>query len=182
MIRRKSERHHALYSLTPKEYEALLLATGAQEDRVLIMMAVELGLRRADIVRIKRSDVDLENNKLSYHEKKKGDRIRIVPIGSKLTHEIRILLQTLPKTQETLFSFKDRTAYNRLSYLCKIAGIKPIPFHSLRATCVKFKVKAGWDIASISRLIGDKIETVQEYYNVPTDGELAELMREKEGV
>jgi len=178
----RAERHHAEHSLTHKEYEAILNAAGTLEDRVLIMMAVELGLRRADIVRVRGADIDLANNRLSYHEKKKGDRIRTVPIGSKLAQEIKMLMHTLPKSQEMLFSFGDRTAYNRLAYLCDIAGIKRIPFHALRATAVKFKIKAGWDIASISRLIGDKIETVQEYYNVPTDGELAEMMKEKEGV
>ncbi len=47
-------------ALTRGEYNRLLAACGTQQDRVLIMMAVALGLRRSDLVRVRWSDIDFE--------------------------------------------------------------------------------------------------------------------------
>jgi len=167
-------------SLSRSEYEAVLSVCGCYEDRVLVMLAVSLGLRRGDIVRVKISDIDFDKHQLKYQEKKKGDRIRIVPIGPKLEQEIKMLIETIPKGQKTLFSFKDRQAYNRFQTLCEKAGVGGRPFHALRATCMKFCQAAGWTPEQTSELTGDSIEVIQAHYLTPTIAEMAETMREKE--
>ena len=168
------------FSLTKGEYEKLILAAGQIEDRVMVMLGVSLGLRRADLVRVRLSDIDLKNNLISYHEKKKGDRIRTVPIGPRLALEIKILMNTLPKGQETLFSFKDRQAYNRFQSLCDIAGIPRRPFHAMRATTVKFAQSRGWTPEQVAELTGDTIKVIQEHYATPSRAEMGELVMSKE--
>lgn len=167
-------------ALTRNEYEKLLSACICQEDRVLLMMSVSLGLRRSDIVRIRISNIDLDSASLLYHEKKKGNRIRNVPISPKLVQELRILIKTIPITQKTVFSFKDRQAYNRFQSLCKRAGITHRPFHALRATCVKFCQAAGWTPEQVSRLIGDSIRVIQLHYATPSISEMSDVVKEKE--
>jgi len=153
---------------------------GTLEDRVMIMLAVSLGLRRSDLVRVKTANINFAVHRLTYLEKKKGDRIRVVPIGVKLEQEMKMLIKTLPKNQDTLFSFKDRQAYNRFAALCERAGIEQRPFHALRATCVKFCQANGWKPEEVAELIGDSLQVIQAHYSVPSDAEMGETMRTKE--
>jgi integrase len=167
-------------ALTRKEYEKVLSVCGTLEDRVMVMLAVSLGLRRSDLVRVRVGNVDFTNHQITYLEKKKGDRVRVVFIGPKLEQEIRMLIQTLPKGQDTLFSFKDRQAYNRFATLCEKAGIGSRPFHALRATCIKFCQLSGWSPEQVSELTGDTIEVIQAHYLTPSQAEMGETMRTKE--
>lgn len=167
-------------ALTRKEYEVILAVCGSLEDRVMVMLGVSLGLRRGDLVRVRVANVDFKNGHLTYLEKKKGDRIRNVPLGPKLLQEINMLINTLPTGQDTLFSFKDRQAYNRFNTLCEKAGIGPRPFHALRATCIKFCQAAGWSPEQVSELTGDSIEVIQAHYLTPSQAEMKETMNKKE--
>lgn len=167
-------------ALTRKEYEKLLSVCDYLEDRVFLMVAVSLGLRRSDIVRIKIDNIDFQNHKLKYLEKKKHDRIREVPMGPKLEQEIKLLINTIPKNQKTLFSFKDRQAYNRFQTLCQRAEIPNRPFHALRATCIKLCQAQGWTIEQTAELVGDSTKVIQEHYTTPSWSELTEVMVTKE--
>ena len=170
------------YALTRGEYEKVLQVAGTIEDRVMVMLAVSLGLRRGDLVRIKVSDVDLKNSMISYHEKKKGDRVRNIPIGPRMALELKILMQTLPGDQEALFTIKDRQAYNRWVRLCDLAGIPRRPFHSLRATAIKFAQARGWTPEQVAELTGDTIKVIQEHYATPSRAEMSELVKVKETI
>lgn len=180
MVTKKERYRTGEKALTRKEYDRVLEACGVLEDRVMVMLGVSLGLRRGDLVRVKVSNIDFKNHQLTYLEKKKGDRVRVVPIGQKLEQEIGMLIKTIPKGQDTLFSFKDRQAYNRFNTLCEKAGIGPRPFHALRATCIKFCQAGGWSPEQVSELTGDTIEVIQAHYATPSQAEMAETMRTKE--
>lgn len=180
MVTKKERYRTGEKALTRKEYERVLEVCGTLEDRVMVMLAVSLGLRRGDLVRVKIANIDFNNHHLTYLERKKGDRVRVVPIGQRLEQEIRMLIGTIPKGQDTLFSFKDRQAYNRFNALCEKAGIGPRPFHALRATCIKFCQQAGWTPEQVSELTGDTIEVIQAHYATPSQAEMSEVMRTKE--
>ena len=181
---KKGERKAAPYrtgefALTRKEYEKLIAACVNQEDRVMIMIGVSLGLRRSDLVRLRWADVDYEKAELHYREKKKGDRLRTVPIGPRLMQELKIL-QSAQKKQQTVLSFRDRQAYTRFNRVCEIAGIPKRPIHALRATAIKFMQAAGWSPEEVAEITGDTIRTIQEHYLTPSRSELAEAARERE--
>jgi integrase len=173
-------------SLTQKEYQKILSVCNTLEEEVLMKMAVGLGLRRRDISSVKVGNINLDEGKVTYHENKK-DIDRTVPLGPDLTQLLRKYLSTLPKNQTFLFKwgkgkYGDRTAHRRLTSLCDRAGIPRRPFHALRATCIKFKQSEGWPVEATAKLIGDTIVVVQEHYSTPSDAELSELMRDKEGI
>ena len=162
------------YSLTRKEYEKLLDACSSIEDELMIKVAVGLGLRRYDLTHMMIADIDLSEETLSYHEKKKGNRIRTVFISAKLSQLIVKYLKTIPRDQKKLFAFSDKTAYNRLQKLCDIATIPRRPFHALRATCIKFHQAAGWRDEETAELVGDTIRVIQEHYSTPSKSEMRE--------
>jgi integrase len=180
MVTKKERYRTGEKALTRKEYDAVLSVCGSLEDRVMMMLAVSLGLRRGDLVRVRVANVDFHNHQITYLEKKKGDRVRVVPIGPNLEQEIRMLIGTIPKGQDTLFSFKDRQAYNRFATLCDRSGIGPHPFHALRATCIKFCQAGGWSPEQVSELTGDTIEVIQAHYLTPSQAEMRETMNKKE--
>ncbi len=171
-------------AFTQREYEKLLSVCNTLEDETMLQIAVSLGLRRTDLSRIRVADIDLENRSLIYFEHKKN-RYRNVPLSPKLTQLIRKYLNSLPKKQEYVFSwgasrYGDRTAYRRLQSLCDRAGIPRRPFHTIRATCIKFCQKAGWSPEAVSELTGDTIRVIQEHYSTPSAQEMKEIVEEKE--
>jgi integrase len=185
-------------SLTPKEYQKLLAVCNTLEEEVLLKVAVGLGIRRADVSKILIKNIDLTERKLTFLESKKSKRdkktkeiieprYRTVSLGPDLSQLLRKYISTLPKSQSCLFKwgsgkYGDRTAHRRLWALCHRAEIREIPFHALRATCIKFKQAEGWSIEATAKLVGDTIVVVQEHYSTPSDAEMAELMNEKEGI
>lgn len=165
-------------AFTKKEFEKLMAKVGVLEDEVLILLAVNTGLRRRDITSIKIDDVNLKNRSITYYEQKKR-RTRTIFISSEMARKLEIYLNTMPKKQERLFSFRDRTAYNRMNKYCQLAGIPERPFHALRATCIKFCQQAGWSAAEVSELTGDTIRVIQEHYETPSIEEMRETTENK---
>lgn len=185
-------------AFTKKEYEKLLAVCNTLEEEVLLKMAVALGIRRDDIARVLISNINFNENKLTFLESKKSGRDKVtkeidrpryhmVPIGPDLSQLLRKYVSTLPKKQEFLFTWGeskwgDRTAWRRLQILCERAGIPKRPFHALRATCIKFKQSEGWPVEATAKLVDDTIRVVQEHYSTPSDAEMAELMNKGEAI
>ena len=183
-------------ALNRKQATAVIMAANSYEDKMLMMIGFTLGLRRDDLVRIEISNIDLNPREpmLSYHEKKKGNRVKMVPITNELAHELSLYIKEhTAKDQKYLFparqnareggSMSSKTAYNIFNELCKKAGVQtPIPIHAMRSTCIKLKQEEGWTIEQVAALIGDKVSTVQEHYATPSMGELTTLMQKSNGI
>jgi len=173
-------------ALTRDECERLLAACSTLEDRVMILLQVTLGLRRADLAAIQIASIDLDANQIAVPEQKNGGRARLIPIGDRLKQEIALLLATIDTTQQTtLFSIRGRQMYNRFTQVAKVAGVRPgetITVPALRATACRFMVEAGWRIEEIAEVLGVRIETVQKHCPPPAKGRVLQTAREKEVV
>lgn len=173
-------------SLTPDECEKLLAACSTLEDRVMILLQITLGLRRADLATIPITGIDLDIPQITLLDKRNGDGVRTVPIGDRLKQEIVLLINTIDtKKQKTLFSVGDRQMYNRFNSVAKVAGIRPgetITFPTLRATACRFMADAGWRIEEIAEVLGVRIETVQKHCPPPAKSRVMQTAREKEVV
>lgn len=180
MIPHKKERYRiGQKAFTRKEFEKLMSAVGSLEDKMLLLIAVNTGLRRRDMTGLEIQNINLNENSVTYYENKKR-RTRTIFISNPLSQEIGMYLKTLPKSQRMLFKFGDRTAYNRLNALCRIAGIPQRPFHALRATCIKFCQQAGWTPEEVAELTGDSIRVIQEHYSTPSMTEMRETAERKQ--
>jgi len=181
-------------ALTKKEAEAVIMAATSYEDKLLVLMGFTYGPRRDDLVRTKIQDIDIAAGTLSYLEKKKGDRIKTIPLSDRLKHELDLYIKAhtvpgqvylFPPRQKThnCGHMSSRTAYNIFNDLCKKVGIPtPIPIHAMRSTCIKIKQAEGWTIEQTAALIGDTVATVQEHYATPSMGDLQKIMKERPGV
>lgn len=191
-VRKKQTYTTGQKALSRKEAESVILAADSFEDKILMMIGFNLGLRREDLVRVEIRNI--RNGELSYLEKKKGNQIKTVPLPDKLIQELKLYTQAhtgtdqkylFPALQKTHCSehMSSKTAYNRFNALCKKVGIKtPIPVHAMRATCIKLHQEQGWSVAQVAALIGDKVATVQEHYDTPNNAELAKMMKDTGGI
>lgn len=151
-------------SLTIEEQDRLLNVTERFEDLALFKLALTTGIRREDIANIEIGGIDLKNRKLKFWERKKR-RFWEVPLTDDVTQELERYMNTLPRGTKSLFKFTGRTAYNRLQYYIKKAGItKHLSFHDLRRTFVKTAKKKGLSPKAVSQITGDTLAVIQEHY------------------
>ncbi len=167
-------------ALTKTEYEKLISSIDSLEDELLIKLAITTGIRREDIVSIRTGNISIPDATLTFHESKK--RIdRTIHLNPEVVQLIKKYYNTREEVKKDsyIFDFSGRTAWNRLDRLCKIAGIKPRPFHALRATCVKFCQRAGWTPSEVSKLTGDSLRVIEEHYACPGEAEMKEATEKK---
>ena len=167
------------------------------EDSLLIKMGVEFGLRRSDITNLMISDAHIEERMLYFIERKKGNRIRKLPIRTSLLVGLKQFINTI-RDRKTLFSFKsDKTAYNRVNEIyCKAGYSKKIvtekngvkktrfepsfPFHALRGTCYKRLRAEGRSLEFAAAWLGDTVAVATEHYGTVTDAELEDAIRKED--
>ena len=177
-------------ALTPKQVQDLLSSFDSISEKALIHLVIATGLRRIDVVCLKRGEINTETGKLHYWEHKKR-RPRDIKIPSReALQSIKMHLNSCRKS-EWLFpsplnskGFKDMHISDRHAYdifnehLDKIK-IHRRPFHSLRATCIKLCESAGWKPEETAELVGDTVRVIQEHYQTPSEEQMDELARSK---
>jgi site-specific recombinase XerD len=136
------------------------------------------GLRKAELLNLKFTDVDLENMSI-FVRQGKGSKDRIVPIPQKLAEILRVYLQErsrLKKTCPEFFTSLNRncgftnTGMKRL--VEKIVKASKIQFsvHKLRHTFATLMLEGGCDIYSLSRMLGHSdIKTTTIYLSATAE-------------
>lgn len=168
-------------ALTEGQVEKLLEYITDLEELALIKLAISTGIRRKDISQIKSKDVNFETNTITFYENKKK-RTKTVPLNPNLATTLKMWLGV--NKSEWLFPSRfsknkshmsSRTAYNILRKNTRRAGLPDIPFHALRATCVKLCQRKGWTPEQTAELLGDRISTIQKHYSTPSFEEMKEV-------
>ena len=185
-MRKRDFISYTTFAFSESEVERLLAASGTLADYTMILLASRYGFRREDIVRLKIRDINIEQQTITFHEKKK-DRTRTIPIEYDVAMDLKRYIATMPKNTIYLLPFQDgSTAWRHLQDLCRVAGI-PVPpgrtgrpFHALRGTCLKLRQKQGWTVNECASLVGDEPGTVFKHYLTTTPTELAEKMKQRE--
>lgn len=173
-------------ALNPEEITRLLQSARSFQDEALLRLAIETGVRREDLVAVRVEGLDLEAGELTYFETKK-DRTRTATIGPETVEVLRRYIGTLPRGARWLFPSREggkghlagRTAWNALQWALKRAGLRPRPFHALRATCVKLAQHRGWTPEQVSEQTGDTIRVIQQHYSTPSRDEMRAVTRDK---
>lgn len=83
------------------------MAANLTKDKMLVLIGFTLRLRRDDLVRVEIQNINFATNEFSYLEKKKGNRIKTVPMTERLSNELRVYINSHSKTgQKFLFPRK----------------------------------------------------------------------------
>lgn len=179
------------WALTKEQVDKLMRSFDRVSDKALIGLAIATGIRRNDIVHIRREDIDFDKGRIKFQEHKKR-RIWEVVIPS--DEVISLLKQHINTSRKSDWLFpspkttgkfmkahmSDRQAWDTFNEALIRCGISQRPFHALRATCVKQCLANGWSWEAISELTGDLISTLQYHYATPSVGEMQKLAKEKQ--
>lgn len=178
------------HALTVGQVKELLLSFDSLQDKAMIALAISVGLRREDLVNIKRNDYNPKTGTITYYEHKKR-RTRTISVPSAETIQLlNMHLQTARKSDWLFPSPKTTGIYEKShissrhmydifnEHLTKI-GLENRPFHSLRATCYKLAQAKGWTQRQACELIGDSLRVAEIHYDAPSVGEMQTLSTEK---
>lgn len=122
----------------------------------IVLLAVNTGMRKAEIQYLKWRDVDLRRGFITLHSTKNGETRRVP-----MNNTVKKLLIAVPKHPDSPYIFckADGNPYNsRIGFegALKKAGIKDFCFHDLRHTAASYLAMAGIDLRTIMEILGHK--------------------------
>lgn len=144
------------------------------------------GLRKKELLRLKYTDVDLQNMSIFIYQGK-GSKDRVVPICSKLAESLERYLperKRLNKTCPEFFTSLNRniglteTGIKRLvESIREASGIK-FTIHKLRHTFATLMLEGGCDIFSLSKMMGHSdIKTTTIYLAASAEHLRAQMIK-----
>jgi len=157
----KYRRHQKLPRYhTVDQVKAVLSEVGKRSDNwsqlgdrdwLIIAMLAYTGIRRGELLEIKRSDVDLVNMMLTIHGK--GDNQRTVPLFQELRIPLTKYLEGF-HLQDKIFPIKSRRCWTIVTNYAHAAGISDLHPHSFRHFFATQLVERGVPINNIKELLG----------------------------
>ncbi len=150
---------------TEQEIDLLISATGKQTSTVLQTIK-ETGIRIAELVQLKWTDLDVQRKTLSITPVK-GSNPRILPVSDKLIG----MINALPKNRPTIFqphkdALRDYLCTQRAKLANKLNNprLRHIGFHTLRHWKGTMEYHATKDIIHVKTVLGHKAITSTMIY------------------
>jgi len=144
-------------TLSREEEQRLLAAcTGKREPlRVLLICAIDTGMRRGELISLTWGDVDLRRRTILIQAfNTKTMRARVVPMSARLTVELQTLFdKEKPNSSALVFNSKGRF-HNSLRRACVVAKIEEFRFHDCRHTAASRLVQGGLPLVEVARILG----------------------------
>ena len=154
--------------LTRAEEERLLAACSGVRNhlRPIVIMALDTGMRRGEMFKLKWSDIDLENRIINIQAfNTKTMRQRQVAITSRLLQELQALwTSSILNPEALIFGVANvKKAFNRARI---IAGVPDLRFHDLRHTHATRLVSGHVPLSEVGRVLGHtQANTTYRYVN-----------------
>jgi integrase len=154
--------------LTKEEEEKLIaVCTGAKAHlKPVIIMAVDTGMRRGEMFKLKWSDIDFENGIINIQAfNTKTMRQRQVAITSRLALELQALWGSSALNPDDLV-FGVANVKKAFSKARAIAGLPDLRFHDLRHTHATRLVSGHVPLSEVGRVLGHtQANTTYRYVN-----------------
>jgi integrase len=145
--------------------EIRLLAECPDYLKRIVFLALNTGLRRGEILKLKWGQIDFPRRVIVV-ENTKGKKARFIPINRVLLEVLQAMRQKDGKGEHVFGMKSIRTAF---SNACQRAGIEGLTFHDLRRTFGTRLLERGCDIITIQRLFGHSSSLVTQIYLHPDD-------------
>ena len=150
-----------------------LLECCADHVRLIVITAINTGMRKGEILRLKWQDIDLRQ-RLIIVRNSKNNESRVLPINVDLYNTLITIGPQLP--DEYVFTHSDgkpfRDIKDGFTAATKRAGIIDFRFHDLRHTYAVYLAKNGTPLIVLQKLLGHKTITMTMRYAQFTDQRL----------
>jgi integrase len=141
--------------------EGRLLTVAGTPLKEYITVALYCGLRRSEMLRLERTDIDLDGGAVFVRRSKSGNPRRI-PLGTNAREAFESILAHTDEDKP--FSMMRNNLRRRFLAACKRAKVSGVRVHDLRHTFCSRLAKLGVDLRTIAILAGHKrIETTARY-------------------
>lgn len=162
------ERHRERIVTREEEENLLAACTGRRAHlRPLIICALDTGMRRGEIFKLRWSDLDFENRVIivqGLHTKTL--RERTLAMTERLREEFSALYEQSTKEQDCLVFGFTSNVKKSFSSVRKIAGLLDVRFHDLRHTHATRLVGAHIPLSEVGRVLGHtQANTTYRYVN-----------------
>jgi integrase len=166
--------------LTREEF-VRLHAAASDDLKPILVLAVETGLRKEELLGLTISSIDLRRREL-HLEKTKTSKPRRVPLSPTAVATIQELLERSRPRSPYLFCKPDGTHVGnpKKGFIgaCRRADISDFRFHDLRHTYASWWVQGGGDLYRLSRILGHtSLQMSARYSHLRTDDLHEELER-----
>ncbi|MBL0058263.1 MAG: tyrosine-type recombinase/integrase [Elusimicrobia bacterium] len=165
MVKKEDDRHLNRTRVLNQEEFRLLMEKANPALQRIILGALNTTLRKIDLKRLGKSNVD-ETTGMLYGIQQKTQKAYRLPIN-KVT---RYLIDTAPG--EKIFDF---TNFNsRFPELVKVCELKDFRFHDLRRTGARTMLMQGVDLATVSKWLGHRSLETTQIYVAPQNKDMAQ--------
>lgn len=153
---------------TQEQLEALLRAPTqcmtAERVRLLAMIYMDTGARAEEILKLKRTAIDLDRCRIKVDGK--GSRERIVPFNPQLKAELYQWMRREPDAELLFPHCSYRNALRDFKALARSVGItgKKISFHTFRHTMGSRYIADGGDVFHLQQVLGHSSIKITENY------------------
>lgn len=152
-----------------REEEARLLSVCVERRahlRPLLVCALDTGMRRGELLKLRWSDVDLMGSIIRVRKTTtKTWEARSIGMTTRLQEELRRLWEVAPPDPDGLV-FGVGDVKRSFSTACRLAGIEDFRFHDCRHTATTRMIQAGMAPMEVMKITGHKqIATFLRYMN-----------------
>lgn len=157
------ERELAIRTLKKDEAQRLIEASNGNL-KPLIIVALNTGMRRGELLKLKWNDLDFDNHFI-YIKETKTARVRKVP----MSQMVEKALKSIEKKCDHVFQSRktkkgQKSIRGRWRTACDKIGIQDFRFHDLRHTAATWMVAAGIDLVTVKEILGHtNIKTTMRY-------------------
>ncbi|CAN5563928.1 site-specific integrase [soil metagenome] len=141
--------------------------------KAIIILALDSGMRRGEIFKLRWQDFDFENNLIRViGTHTKTEREKIAPLSQRAKDELEKLKEIT--TGENPFPFTD--IKRSFATAKRLAGIEDLHFHDLRRTAITRWIHQGTSLAFAGKFAGhSQLQTTMKHYTATNNDMINEL-------
>lgn len=165
-----SEQDNAKERILTEAEEIRLLETSPEHLKPILMVALNTGMRRGEILGLKWSQIDLEKRVIKVERTKSGKN-RFVLVNSDLLKVFEELYKAKGNGEQVFLNPRTGQPFQDIKRAfksaCEKADIENLRFHDLRHTFASRLVERGADLITVKELLGHGTVKMTERYTHP---------------
>lgn len=152
-------------ALTDAEVRKIIEHSSDDLDKLILTLLLQLGIRRSELLNIKKKDFYYVGDQLVLKIVGKGNKVRELPVTDFLK-EIIAICYISKSDEDHLITLDASNVHRRIKKAAKRAGItKRISAHSCRATAITKAIESGCTMSDVAIMAGHRsIQTTQLYF------------------